>query len=119
VANSPSFEDKAVLEFFERSGRNLLARRPRGVGHHGRVVRRRHRPPAGQRLFTSKIGPRDAHQTLAFLNDPSSHAVFFEFIKSIVEAGGSGDVIACLGAVPAIASAIVAAALADLVWDLR
>jgi uncharacterized protein YbjT (DUF2867 family) len=25
VANSPSFEDKAVLEFFERSSRNLLA----------------------------------------------------------------------------------------------
>ena len=27
VANSPSFEDKAVLEFFETSGRNLLAGR--------------------------------------------------------------------------------------------
>ncbi len=25
VANSPSFEDRAVLEFFETSGRNLLA----------------------------------------------------------------------------------------------
>ena len=25
VANSPSFEDKAVLEFFDTSGRNLLA----------------------------------------------------------------------------------------------
>jgi uncharacterized protein YbjT (DUF2867 family) len=25
VANSPAFEDKAVLEFFETSGRNLLA----------------------------------------------------------------------------------------------
>ena len=25
VANSPSFEDQAVLEFFETSGRNLLA----------------------------------------------------------------------------------------------
>ena len=25
VANSPSLEDKAVLEFFETSGRNLLA----------------------------------------------------------------------------------------------
>src|SRR5262249_57289645 len=25
LANSPSFEDKAVLEFFEASGRNLLA----------------------------------------------------------------------------------------------
>jgi len=26
VANSPSFEDKAVLEFFETSGRNLRFR---------------------------------------------------------------------------------------------
>jgi len=35
VANSPSFEDKAVLEFFERSSRNLLAAEAAaGVGHH-------------------------------------------------------------------------------------
>ena len=35
VANSPSFEDKAVLEFFETAGRNLLAAEATaGVGHH-------------------------------------------------------------------------------------
>src|SRR6266853_4148712 len=36
VANSPSFEDKAVLEFFETSGRNLLAAEAAagGVRHH-------------------------------------------------------------------------------------
>src|SRR5262245_30602304 len=35
VANSPSFEDKAVLEFFETSGRNLLAAEATaGVRHH-------------------------------------------------------------------------------------
>src|SRR6187402_56217 len=35
VANSPSFEDKAVLEFFETSGRNLLAAEAAaGVTHH-------------------------------------------------------------------------------------
>ena len=35
LANSPSFEDKAVLDFFETSGRNLLAaERAAGVGHH-------------------------------------------------------------------------------------
>src|ERR1700746_2870531 len=34
-ANSPSFEDKAVLEFFETSGRNLLpAETAAGVRHH-------------------------------------------------------------------------------------
>src|SRR5438270_2408135 len=35
LANSPSFEDKAVLEFFETSGRNLLAAETAaGVRHH-------------------------------------------------------------------------------------
>ena len=35
VANSPSFEDNAVLAFFETSGRNLLAAEAAaGVGHH-------------------------------------------------------------------------------------
>src|SRR5882757_9084644 len=35
VANSPSFEDRAVLVFFETAGRNLLAAEAvAGVGHH-------------------------------------------------------------------------------------
>ena len=35
LANSPSFEDKAVLEFFETSGRNLrAAETAAGVRHH-------------------------------------------------------------------------------------
>jgi uncharacterized protein YbjT (DUF2867 family) len=35
LANSPSFEDKAVLEFFETSGRNLVAAEAAaGVRHH-------------------------------------------------------------------------------------
>jgi uncharacterized protein YbjT (DUF2867 family) len=35
LANSPSFEDKAVVEFFETAGRNLLpAEAAAGVGHH-------------------------------------------------------------------------------------
>src|SRR5262245_66539082 len=35
VSNSPSFEDKAVLEFFETSARNLLAAEAAaGVRHH-------------------------------------------------------------------------------------
>src|SRR5262249_50091096 len=35
LSNSPSFEDKAVLEFFQTSGRNLLAAEAAaGVRHH-------------------------------------------------------------------------------------
>jgi uncharacterized protein YbjT (DUF2867 family) len=46
VANSPSFEDKAVLAFFEASGRNLAAAEAAaGVKHHVALGRRR--PPAG------------------------------------------------------------------------
>src|SRR5262247_1114242 len=37
LANSPSFEDRAVLEFFETSGRNLhAAEAAAGVRHHVR-----------------------------------------------------------------------------------
>ena len=35
LANSPSFEDKAVMDFFETSGRNLLAAEAKaGIRHH-------------------------------------------------------------------------------------
>src|SRR5215813_2898877 len=35
LANSPSFEDNAVLEFFQTAGRNLsAAETATGVGHH-------------------------------------------------------------------------------------
>src|SRR5258708_6858512 len=35
VANSPSFEDKAVMDFFVTSGRNLIAaEKAAGVKHH-------------------------------------------------------------------------------------
>src|SRR4029077_17652718 len=35
VANAPSWEDKAVLDFFETSGRNLIAaEKAAGVKHH-------------------------------------------------------------------------------------
>src|ERR1044072_1355559 len=34
LANSPSFEDKAALEFFETSGRNLLAAEAAASGRH-------------------------------------------------------------------------------------
>src|SRR5712691_3855775 len=35
VSNSPSFDDDAVMEFFETSTRNMLnAEGPAGVGHH-------------------------------------------------------------------------------------
>jgi hypothetical protein len=51
VANSPSFEDTAVMKFFETSGRNLLRRsgswRETSLG----TLRRRRRPRARERLL--------------------------------------------------------------------
>ena len=48
VSNSPSFEDQAVLEFFETSTRNLLAAEAAaGVTHH---VACRSSPPSGCRI---------------------------------------------------------------------
>ena len=45
LTNSPSFEEKAVLEFFETSGRNLHASRGRRRGSASyRAVHRRDRP---------------------------------------------------------------------------
>ena len=45
LANSPSFEDKAVLEFFETSGHNLLAAEAAaGVRHHVALSIVRNRP---------------------------------------------------------------------------
>src|SRR5262245_27034154 len=56
LANSPSFEDKAVLQFFETSGRNLLAAEAAaGVRHHV-ALSRRNRPHARQRLLPRQGG---------------------------------------------------------------
>ena len=52
LANPPSFDDKAVLEFFETSGRNLLAAEAEaGVRHH--VVFRSSEPTGHPTTATS------------------------------------------------------------------
>jgi len=59
LANSPSFEDKAVLEFFETAGRNLLAAEAAaGVRAPCGTLHRRNRPD-GQWLFPRQTRPRE------------------------------------------------------------
>ena len=53
VANSPSFEDRAVLEFFETSGRNLLAAEAAEPSRHGRSRARE------KRLGDARIATHD------------------------------------------------------------
>jgi nucleoside-diphosphate-sugar epimerase len=60
VANSPSWEDNAVLEFFETSGRNLLAAEAAaGVGHHVALS-----VVGTERLLPREDGPRKPDQGL-------------------------------------------------------
>ena len=65
LANSPSFEDKAVLEFFETSGRNLLAAEAAaGVRHHVALSIVGNRPENRQGLFPRQGRPRETDRDL-------------------------------------------------------
>ncbi len=92
VANSPSFEDAAVLKFFETAGKNLLAAEERaGVKHHLGVVGGRHRPAARQRLPARQGGSRKS----LIKNSPIPYTIlrstqFFEFIGRIPQASADG-----------------------------
>jgi uncharacterized protein YbjT (DUF2867 family) len=94
VSNSPSFEDAAVLNFFETSTRNLLAAEAKaGVRHHVAlsVVGTERLQQSG--YFRAKL----AQEELIRKSDvPFSivHATqFFEFAKSMVAAATDGDVV--------------------------
>jgi uncharacterized protein YbjT (DUF2867 family) len=116
VANSPSFEDKAVLEFFERSGRNLLAAEAAaGVGHHLAlsVIGADRLPDSG--YLRAKLAQENLIKKSGIPYTILQATQFFEFIKPIIETGASGDTIRLSTAqFQPIASEDVAAALADL-----
>jgi hypothetical protein len=66
VSNSPSFEDAAVLEFFETSTRNLVAAEAAaGVGHHVAlsVVGTERLLQSGYFRATGRAGPRPESNT--------------------------------------------------------
>ena len=92
VSNSPSFEDAAVLKFFETSTRNLLTYgAAAGVGHHVALS-----VVGTDRLFESGyFRAKIAQETL--IRDSSIpysivHATqFFEFVKSIAAAATDGN----------------------------
>ena len=76
LANSPSFEDKAALEFFETSGRNLLAAEAAAGGAPSRALGRRRRPPSRKRLFAREDGPGEPDQGVRnSVYDRSFHAI--------------------------------------------
>jgi uncharacterized protein YbjT (DUF2867 family) len=116
VANSPSFEDKAVLDFFQTSGRNLLAAEAAaGVGHHLAlsVVGADRLPESG--YLRAKMAQEKLIKASGIPYTILRSTQFFEFIGRIAESAAEGDVIRLSPALlQPIAADDVAAALADL-----
>jgi uncharacterized protein YbjT (DUF2867 family) len=116
VANSPSFEDKAVLEFFERSSRNLLAAEAAaGVGHHVAlsVVGTERLPECG--YFRAKLAQEKLIEASKIPYTILKATQFHEFVGGIAQAGADGDLIRLSPALlQPVASDDVAAALAEL-----
>ncbi|WP_312842301.1 SDR family oxidoreductase [Stutzerimonas nitrititolerans] len=116
VANSPSFDDGAVLQFFETSSRNLLAAEAQaGVEHHLAlsVVGTDRLPQSG--YFRAKVAQEKLIQASRIPYTILRATQFFEFVGSIVEAASERDGIRLSPAlIQPIAADDVAAALADL-----
>jgi uncharacterized protein YbjT (DUF2867 family) len=91
VANAPSWEDKAVLEFFETSGRNLLAAEAAaGVGHHVALS-----VVGTDRLLASGYFRAKMAQENLIKASPIPYTIvratqFFEFLGAIAAAGTDG-----------------------------
>jgi uncharacterized protein YbjT (DUF2867 family) len=94
VSNSPSFEDAAVLEFFDTSTRNLLAAEAgAGVVHHVALSVVGTERLAESGYFRAKIAQE---QLIRKSSIPYSivHATqFFEFVKSIAAGATDGNTV--------------------------
>jgi uncharacterized protein YbjT (DUF2867 family) len=94
VSNAPSFEEQAVLEFFQTSTRNLLAAEAAaGVGHHVALSVVGTERLAESGYFRAKIAQekliRDAPIPYSIV-----HATqFFEFIPGIADAATDGHTV--------------------------
>jgi uncharacterized protein YbjT (DUF2867 family) len=94
VSNSPSFDDAAVLDFFETSTRTLLeAEAAAGVGHHVAlsVVGTDRLPDSG--YFRAKVA-----QEKLITSSPIPYSIvhatqFFEFVARIADSATDGDTV--------------------------
>jgi uncharacterized protein YbjT (DUF2867 family) len=117
VANSPSWEDKAVLEFFETSGRNLIAAEAAaGVGHHIALS-----VVGTERLLASGYFRAKMAQETLIKASPVPYTIvratqFFEFVNGIAQSATDGQTVRLSPAlVQPIVSDDVAAALVQVV----
>lgn len=88
LANSPSFEDQAVLEFFETAGRNLLAAEAlAGVEHHVAlsVVGSDRLPDSG--YLRAKMAQENLIRGSGIPFTIVRSTQFFEFVNAIAQSG--------------------------------
>jgi uncharacterized protein YbjT (DUF2867 family) len=92
LANSPSFEDKAVLEFFETSGRNLLAAEAAaGVRHHVAlsIVGTDRAPDNG--YFRAKVAQEKLIEASGIPYTIIRSTQFLEFLRAIADSSADGN----------------------------
>jgi uncharacterized protein YbjT (DUF2867 family) len=92
LANSPSFEDNAVLEFFETSGRNLLAAEAAaGVRHHVAlsIVGTERTPDNG--YFRAKVAQEKLIQASGIPYTIIRSTQFLEFLRAIADSSVDGN----------------------------
>jgi uncharacterized protein YbjT (DUF2867 family) len=92
VTNSPSWEDAAVMKFFETSTRNLLSyEAAAGVGHHVAlsVVGSEHLLESG--YFRAKIAQENLIKGSSIPYSIVRATQFFEFVKGIADVSVIGD----------------------------
>jgi uncharacterized protein YbjT (DUF2867 family) len=116
VANAPSWEDQAVLEFFEKSGRNLLAAEAAaGVGHHVAlsVVGTDRLLASG--YFRAKMAQENLIKAASIPYTIVRATQFFEFVAGIAQFATEGQTVRLPPAMmQPIVSDDVAAALAKI-----
>jgi uncharacterized protein YbjT (DUF2867 family) len=116
VTNSPSFEDAAVLEFFEKSSRNLLAAEAiAGVGHHVAlsVVGADRIPESG--YMRAKAAQEKLIKAGGVPYTILSATQFFEFMGAIVQSATDGQAVRLPSAfIQPVMSDDVATALVDI-----
>lgn len=119
VANSPSFEDAAVMAFFETAGHNIaIAEKVAGVKHHVAlsVVGTEHLQDSG--YFRAKLAQENLIKTSGIPYTIVRATQFFEFLASIAHAATSGEEIRLTSALfQPMAAEDVAALLATISLD--
>lgn len=115
VANSPSFEDKAVLEFFQNSGTNLLAAEARaGVKHHVALSVVGTDRLAESGYFRGKMAQEKLIRESKIPYTIVHSTQFFEFLGSIAQSGADGKTVHLS---PAFVQPIASDDVADAVTD--